>query len=58
MLCLTGEDVDLNFYNPYVVADLLKTFLSELPEPILTFHLYDRFIDAARKIQTRSFHPK
>ena len=37
----------MNFekYNPHIVAGLLKAFFIELPEPLLTFDLYDNFID-------------
>lgn len=58
---LGGESVDFNqVQEPKVVAgsikgvlqlilkiELLKTFLRELPEAVVTFELYDAFIDAA-----------
>jgi len=42
-----GEPVDLSQCDPHLVAGLLKAFLIELPEPLLTFGLYDEFIEAA-----------
>jgi Rho GTPase-activating protein 1 len=42
-----GEDVDFNVevQQPHVVAALLKLWLRELPEPLLTFKLYTTFIN-------------
>ena len=37
-----------------VVSGALKLWFRELPEPVLTFGLYDAFIEAARK--TTSYH--
>lgn len=36
-----GEDVDLKDVNVHVIAGLLKSFLRDLSEPLLTFELYD-----------------
>ncbi|XP_030386410.1 rho GTPase-activating protein 68F isoform X2 [Scaptodrosophila lebanonensis] len=36
-----GEDVDLKNVNVHVIAGLLKSFLRDLSEPLLTFELYD-----------------
>lgn len=36
-----GEDVDLSNVNVHVIAGLLKSFLRDLSEPLLTFELYD-----------------
>ncbi|XP_061402266.1 rho GTPase-activating protein 68F [Musca vetustissima] len=36
-----GEDVDLKDVNVHVIAGLLKSFLRDLAEPLLTFELYD-----------------
>ena len=35
--------------NPHNVVDLLKAFLRELPEPLLTYSLYNRFLDSRLK---------
>lgn len=37
-------EVDLSKENPVQVAALLKRFLRELPDPLLTYKLYDLFI--------------
>lgn len=42
-----GEKVVLN--DPHVAAVLLKTFLRELKEPLLTFDLYDEIIQYQSK---------
>lgn len=40
-----GHDVNLNdCKDPYVIAHLLKQYLRELPEPLLTYKLYKSFI--------------
>lgn len=39
-----GEDIDLKDVNVHVVAGLLKSFLRDLSEPLLTFELYDEII--------------
>ncbi|XP_075159706.1 rho GTPase activating protein at 68F isoform X2 [Haematobia irritans] len=36
-----GEDVDLKDVNVHVIAGLLKSFLRDLSEPLLTFELYE-----------------
>jgi len=43
-------DVDLAAIGDvHVVAALLRQWLAELPEPLLTFALYDHFVNASRK---------
>ncbi|XP_022238463.1 ralA-binding protein 1-like isoform X3 [Limulus polyphemus] len=42
-----GEKVYLYEYEPHIVASLLKQFLRELPEPLLTNELTPKFEDAA-----------
>lgn len=42
-----GDRVDLSLEpDPHAVAGLLKLFLRELPEPILTFEKYESFVSA------------
>lgn len=37
----SGSDVDFKDVDTHVIAGLLKTFLRDLEEPLLTFELYD-----------------
>jgi hypothetical protein len=40
-----GEDVDLSgILDPHIVAGLLKMYVRELADPLLTFELYDVFL--------------
>ena len=45
-----NNKIDLSEYSIHSVAGLLKLYLRELPEPILTFELYDCFIAAHGKL--------
>jgi Rho GTPase-activating protein 1 len=47
-----GEDIDLTGQDVHVVSGLLKLFLGELPEPLLTFDLYNSLIATHRKGKT------
>jgi hypothetical protein len=40
-------EIDYESYNVHVLANTLKTFLRDLPEPLLTFDRYDDFLRAA-----------
>mmetsp|Transcript_10762 Transcript_10762/g.33026 ORF Transcript_10762/g.33026 Transcript_10762/m.33026 type:complete len:462 (+) Transcript_10762:104-1489(+) len=42
-----GEDIVYSELSSHMVAALLKAWLIELPEPLLTFKLYNNFIEAA-----------
>lgn len=44
-----GEDVDLGLADVHTVAGLMKLYLRELPEPLLTFRLYDPLITVVRR---------
>ena len=46
-----GEQVDLHVASPHSVAGLLKMWLRDLPEPLLTFELYAPIIAAVRAAQ-------
>ena len=47
-LCQAFENgaqlVDLTDQHPNVIANVLKLYLRQLPEPLLTFRLYSEFI--------------
>ncbi|KAM7536503.1 hypothetical protein Aperf_G00000082341 [Anoplocephala perfoliata] len=48
-----GEYVDLyEMNNPHLAAHLLKSFLAELKEPLLTFDLYEIVLRACSKCRT------
>lgn len=40
-------EIDYDQYNVHVLANVLKSFLREMPEPLLTFERYDDFLRAA-----------
>jgi len=42
----TGKKVDLTDADPHVVADVLKTYLRELADPLLTFALHNDWKNA------------
>lgn len=44
-----GDALDLNSESPVQVAALLKKFLRELPDPVMTFKLHRLFIASQRK---------
>lgn len=46
----TGEAVDLKDIDTHAVAGLLKCFLRELNEPLLTFELYDEIVKFLGKL--------
>lgn len=52
LIILIGKEVDFSVYNdPHLVATILKMFLRELPEPLLTFSLHSRISEIKRKIK-------
>uniref|UniRef100_A0A096M775 GEM interacting protein n=1 Tax=Poecilia formosa TaxID=48698 RepID=A0A096M775_POEFO len=54
-LCQTFEtqkdQVDLSEHSPHDITSILKHFFKELPEPLLTFDLYNEFIGLGKIIQ-------
>lgn len=42
------ESVNLDSENPNVISNVLKLYLRQLPEPLLTFKLYQNFIQVAK----------
>ncbi|XP_034395466.1 GEM-interacting protein isoform X2 [Cyclopterus lumpus] len=45
------EQVDLSEHSPHDITSILKHFFKELPEPLLTFDLYNNFITVGKTIQ-------
>ncbi|XP_070704365.1 GEM-interacting protein [Pempheris klunzingeri] len=45
------EQVDLSDLSPHDITSILKHFFKELPEPLLTFDLYNYFIAVGKTIQ-------
>ena len=43
------EEADLSSYDPHTVAGVLKSYLRELPEHVLTNQLSGEFEDAAAR---------
>ncbi|KAM9494040.1 GEM-interacting protein [Clarias gariepinus] len=54
-LCYTFEtqkdQVDLSDISPHDITSVLKHFFKDLPEPLLTFDLYNDFINLGKDIQ-------
>uniref|UniRef100_A0A336KNQ0 CSON011773 protein n=1 Tax=Culicoides sonorensis TaxID=179676 RepID=A0A336KNQ0_CULSO len=44
------KNIDVQVYSVHVLANTLKLFLREMPEPLLTFDLYDDFLRAAELV--------
>eukprot|EP01117_Protostelium_nocturnum_P014830 TRINITY_DN5689_c0_g1_i1.p1 TRINITY_DN5689_c0_g1~~TRINITY_DN5689_c0_g1_i1.p1 ORF type:complete len:443 (+),score=180.45 TRINITY_DN5689_c0_g1_i1:32-1360(+) len=42
-----GENVSLEGKDPHVVSGLVKCFFRQLPEPLLTYSMFDEWINAA-----------
>ncbi|XP_046894302.1 GEM-interacting protein isoform X1 [Hypomesus transpacificus] len=51
------EQVDLSGISPHDITSVLKHFFKELPEPLLTFDLYNDFITVGKKIQHLTERP-
>ncbi|XP_047427072.1 GEM-interacting protein [Mugil cephalus] len=45
------KEVDLTDLSPHDITSILKHFFKELPEPLLTFDLYNDFITVGKTIQ-------
>ncbi|XP_004559627.2 GEM-interacting protein isoform X2 [Maylandia zebra] len=45
------EQVDLSDLSPHDITSILKHFFKELPEPLLTFDLYNDFVAVGKAIQ-------
>lgn len=45
-------EIDYELYNVHVLANVLKSFLRDMPEPLLTFDRYDDFLRASELSET------
>ncbi|XP_063043706.1 GEM-interacting protein [Engraulis encrasicolus] len=45
------DNVELSDLSPHDISSVLKHFFKELPEPLMTFDLYNNFIAAGKDIQ-------
>ncbi|KAL2101586.1 hypothetical protein ACEWY4_003347 [Coilia grayii] len=45
------DNVDLSDLSPHDISSVLKHFFKELPEPLMTFDLYNNFIGVGKEIQ-------
>lgn len=45
-------EIDYELYNVHVLANVVKLFLREMPEPLLTFDRYDDFLRASELSET------
>lgn len=48
----TDQTEHSTYFDPHTVAGLLKLYLRELPEPLLTYRLYAQWIDTTLRITT------
>ena len=44
-----GPPIPLEYQDVHVVASVLKSYLRSLPDPMLTHHLYNEFLEASQK---------
>lgn len=49
--------VDLSSFHPNIIANALKMYLRQLPEPLLTYELYSNFIEIAKKYSNTTTTP-
>eukprot|EP01103_Thecamoeba_quadrilineata_P015538 TRINITY_DN4944_c0_g1_i1.p1 TRINITY_DN4944_c0_g1~~TRINITY_DN4944_c0_g1_i1.p1 ORF type:complete len:596 (-),score=106.06 TRINITY_DN4944_c0_g1_i1:21-1808(-) len=50
-----GEDFDTSTLDPQLAAGLLRLYFKELPEPLLSFHLYQDLLNLLNHAQSPSF---
>ncbi|XP_076000231.1 GEM-interacting protein [Genypterus blacodes] len=50
----TQKDQDMSDLSPHDITSILKYFFKELPEPLLSFDLYNDFISVGKAIQQQS----
>ncbi|XP_071794480.1 unconventional myosin-IXb-like isoform X1 [Asterias amurensis] len=47
------DQIELDTYNMLVIAQVIKSFFREMPEPLLTFELYEEFLRAVEMPEHR-----
>ncbi|XP_038073351.1 unconventional myosin-IXa-like isoform X2 [Patiria miniata] len=47
------DQIELDSYNMLVIAQVIKSFFREMPEPLLTFELYEEFLRAVETPDNR-----
>lgn len=52
----SGEDIAIESYDHNVAAGLLKLYFRELPEPLLTYNLYDKFVSLGIYLSYSSYY--
>lgn len=50
-----ASNIDFGEYNIYVLTSVLKAFFRDMPEPLLTFDLYEDFIRTAGECVRKQF---
>lgn len=51
-VCTDVDSANLDDYNIHVIGSVFKQWLRDLPNPLLTFELYEEFIRAMGKRRT------
>lgn len=52
---IDAESVNLDDYNIHVIASVFKQWLRDLPNPLMTFELYEEFLRAMGKHKLHGF---
>ena len=52
---IDAESVNLDDYNIHVIASVFKQWLRDLPNPLMTFELYEEFLRAMGKHKLQGF---
>lgn len=55
-VCSDVDSTSLDDYNIHVIGSVFKQWLRDLPNPLLTFELYEEFIRAMGKRSVTDIH--
>lgn len=55
-ICTDVDNTNLDDYNIHVIGSVFKQWLRDLPNPLLTFELYEEFIRAMGKCSVTDAH--